>query len=898
MELSEFLLFFRKLDFNSSLSFFLLHSLSVPLPRIMRENQKIYMAGRLLLFGVLLMMAVGARAQVRGTVTDSLTLNPISFVQVYYEGTSIGTQTDDRGRYELPSPSGGKPAVLVFSSIGYGKKMVVVKPREVKRVNMKLSETAHALSEVMVKPRRERYSRKNNPAVELIRKVIANKKKADLRNHDWYSYYGYQKMTTSLDDVTPAMLDEGVFRQMPFLKEQVEMDSATKRMVLPVAMDETVTRYVWRRSPKAEKSIVLGQKSVGVNNLLSVGEGMTTIMESIFGQIDIYDEDIDLLEKRFISPIASTGAISFYKYYIMDTLKVESDSCIHLTFVPMNSQDFGFSGHLYIVKDSSYQVKMCRMTLPRKTGVNFVDEIDILQEYQQLPDGSWGMKTDDLRVNLSLVDMLQGVQVQRTTRYTGYSFAPLEASLFQSKLKEEVHADAQIQDQIFWDKHRPVPLTEKENGMKRFVDDIKQMSGYKYLIFAARALVENFIETGKGDQPSKFDIGPVNTMLSSNYIDGLRLRLSGKTTAALNPHLFFNGYAAYGFKDGKPKYKAEVEYSFAKKKRLPFEFPRRSVSLSHQYDVMSPSDKYLVTDKDNMFLSFKSNTVDQMSFMRKTILAFNYETVTNFSTRLELRHVNDRPVGKLAYIRHDGTGMNAVRDITTAEASVTFRYAPGETFVNSKQGRMAVNRNASVLSLTHTVGLKGLLGSDYNYQITELSLYKRFWLSSWGRINATLKGGVVWDKVPFPLLSFPATNQSYIIQLNHFHLINNMEFLNDRYASLDLTADLNGVLLNRIPLIKRLKWREVFGVNILYGSLSDKNNPAVCPFDEDLFLFPQRDGRVTSFAMDPDVPYIEYHVGVHNVFKILRIEYFRRLTYLNLPDVNKHGVRMSLQFKF
>lgn len=844
-------------------------------------------------------MAVGIQAQVRGTVTDSLTQAPISFVQVYYEGTSVGTQTDDRGRYELPSPVGNKPATLIFSSIEYDKKSFTVRPGANRRINVRLSETAHALSEVTVKPRRERYSRKNNPAVELIRKVIANKKKADLRNHDWYSYYGYQKMTTSLDDVTADMLDEGIFKQMPFLKEQIELDSATNRMVLPVSMDETVTRYIWRRSSRTEKSIVMGQKSVGVNNLLSVGEGMTTIMESIFGQIDIYDEDIDLLEKRFISPIASTGAISFYKYYIMDTLDVAGDSCIHLTFVPQNSQDFGFSGHLYVVKDPSYQVKMCRMTLPKKTGVNFVDEIDILQEFQRLPDGSWGMKTDDLRVNLSLVDVLQGVQVQRTTRYTGYSFDPLEeTALFQNKLKEEVHVDAQIQDQAFWDEHRPVPLTEKEKGMKRFVDDIKQMPGYKYLIFAARALVENFIETGKGEEPSKFDIGPVNTLVSSNYIDGVRLRLSGKTTAALNPHLFFNGYVAYGFKDGRPKYKAELEYSFAKKKRLPFEFPRRSVSISHQYDVMSPSDKYLVTDKDNMFLSFKSNTVDQMSFMRKTILAFNYEAANNFSTRVELRHINDRPVGKLSYIRNDGTGTNAVHDMTTAEASVTLRYAPGETFVNSKQGRMAVNRNASVYSLTHTVGMKGVLGGGYDYHISELSLYKRFWLSSWGRVNATLKAGVVWDKVPFPFLSFPATNQSYIIQLNHFHLINNMEFLNDRYASLDLTAELNGVLLNRIPLIKRLKWREVFGVNILYGGLSDRNNPDARPLDADLFLFPRRDGRTTSFVMDPDVPYIEYHVGLHNVFKILRIEYFRRLTYLHQPDVNKHGVRMALQFKF
>lgn len=841
------------------------------------------------------MMAI---AQIRGVVTDSLTHAPIPFVQVYYEGTNIGVQTDEHGRYSLPSPRGSKAEKLVFSSIEYEKKSFWLKPGTSKHLNIRLRETTISLSEVTVKPKRERYRRKNNPAVEIIRKVIAAKKKDDLKKHDFYSCYRYQKLTTSLDDITPEKMEGGIFKRLPFLKDQIEVDPTTHRIILPVSVDESVTRLLYRRSPHTEKSLVLGQKNEGVNELLSVGEGLAPIMESIFNQVDIYEEDIYLLEKKFISPIATTGAISFYKYFIMDTVRVDNDTCFHLSFVPQNSQDFGFTGHLYILADSTFRVKKCTMNLPYKTGVNFVEDIEILQEYQELPDGGWGIKTDDMRVNLELLDMVQGVQVQRITRYDNYSFEPLDESLFKRKLKEEVHADAKIQNENFWQEHRSVPLTNRESNMKRFVQDIKQMSGYKYLLFVVRALVENFIETGDEKNPSKFDIGPVNTFLSSNYIDGLRLRFSGKTTAALNPHLFFNGYLAYGTKDGRFKYKGELEYSFEKKKRLPFEFPRRSIALSHQYDVMSPSDKYLTTDKDNMFLSIKANTVDQMSFMRKSILTYTYEADNTLSTQVQLRYTNDRPVGKLAYIRNDGMGTNSVHDITTTEVVVNLRYAPGETFVNSKQGRMAINRNASVFSLTHTMGMKGLLGSDYDFHITELSIYKRFWLSSWGRINTYLKGGMVWSKVPFPLLSFPPSNQSFIIQSNSFHLMNNMEFFNDRYASLDITCELNGVLFNRLPLIRKLNWREVFGVRALYGGLSDKNNPYANPSDGELFLFPQRNGVVSSFIMDSDVPYIEYHVGVHNIFKILQVEYFRRLTYLDLPDVNKEGIRLMLQFKF
>lgn len=851
------------------------------------------------LVGIILLLstAIELQAQVKGWVVDSLTNEPIPFVQVYYRGTTVGTQTDNNGFYSLPSPSGKKISELVFASIEYGEKSVFLPAGTSRQIDMKMQESAILLKEITVE-KRGRYSRKNNPAVDLMRKVIANKKNSDLKRHDFYSYYGYRKMTTSLDNLTPQTLEEGLFKSMPFLKNQVEVDSVTHRMILPILVDETVTRYLYRKDSQTEKHFILGKRNEGINELLSVGEGIAPVIQDVFGNINIYDEDISLLEKRFISPIATHGAISFYQYYIMDTIKVEQDRCIHLTFVPQNNQDFGFIGHLYILADSSYQVRKCAMSLPQNTAVNFVDEIEILQEFQPLPDGGWGIKTDDMRINLSVVKALQAFQIQRVTRYTNYSFEPLEEGLFKRKLKEEVHADAQIQDELFWSQYRVVPLTKKEAGVKRFVNDIKNMPGYKYVIFCAKALIENFVETGTETTPSKFDFGPMNTIFSGNYIDGLRLRVSGKTTAALNPHLFFNGYVAYGTKDGRFKYKGELEYSFHKKKRLPFEFPRRSVALSHQYDVMSPSDRFLSTDKDNMFLSLKASTVDQMSFMRKTIFTYCYESDNSFTTKVELRHINDRPVGKLAYVRNDGTGVNSVHDMTSAEVALILRYAPGETYINSKQGRMEVNRDAPVFSLSHTWGVKGILGGDYNYHATEFSIYKRFWLSSYGRINTFLKGGAVWNKVPFPLLSFPPSNQSYIMQRNAFHLMNNMEFLNDRYASLDVTCELNGVLLNRIPLIRKLKWREVFGVRMLYGGLTDKNNPEINFGDRELFLFPQRDGQPTSFVMKSDLPYIEYHVGVHNVFKILQIEYFRRLTYLNLPNVDKDGIRLMLQFKF
>ena len=412
-----------------------------------------------------------------------------------------------------------------------------------------------------------------------------------------------------------------------------------------------------------------------------------------------------------------------------------------------------------------------------------------------------------------------------------------------------------------------------------------------------KAFVENFVETGTKDHPSKVDIGPVNTMISNNYIDGLRLRMSAQTTANLNPHLFFKGYYAYGFKDHRSKYMAEMEYSFNKKEYLPREFPKNSITLTYRYDVMSPTDKFLKTDKDNVFVSFKTTTVDQMSYVRNVALKYENETQYGLKTTVEVKHSKDEPTGGLAYITNDDK-KTLIPDIQTMEASLAFRYAPGETYINTKQRRLPVSFDAPVFTLSHTTGFKGVFGGEYNYNLTEVGIYKRFWFSSWGKIDMFLKGGAQWNKVPFPLLIMPAANLSYILQRETFNLVNNMEFLNDRYASFDSSWDLNGKIFNRIPLLKKLKWREAIGFKMLYGHLTDKNNPLKNPGDSELFLFPTRDGHPTSFVMDSKTPYMECSVGIHNIFKILHIDYVRRLNYLDNPGTNKWGIRLMVMMTF
>ena len=849
------------------------------------------------LFLLSLFVSISASAQIKGVITDSLTNEPLMYITVQYEGKGVGGISNANGEYQVETRKGWDE--LTFSAVGYITKKVKLKPGT-RVLNVKLQSDDIMLSEVVVKPKKEKYSRKNNPAVEFMKKVIENKKALKLEENDYYQYQKYEKMKMSLNDVTPEKMEKGIYKKFSFFKDQVEVSPKTNKMILPISIKETASKTIFRKSPKSEKTIIEGMNSTGIEEFFNTGDMLGTILTDVFSDINIYDDDIRLLQRRFVSPIGR-GAISFYKYYLMDTLMVDKQECVHLTFVPQNPQDFGFTGHLYVVKDSTYAVKKCTMNLPKKTGVNFVENLDIVQQFEQLPDGNWVLTDDDMTVELHFVKGIQGLEVQRTTKYSDYQFTEIEPRLFRLKGNVIKEANMLAKSDEYWAKVRQVPLTKKESTMDVFMNRIEQIPGFKYVIFGAKALIENFVETGSKNHPSKFDFGPINTMITSNYVNGTRFRLSGMTTGNLDPHWSLSGYGAYGTKDKKWFYSGQVAYSFNKREYVLWEFPKHYIAFKYTNDVMSPMDKYLATDKDNLFVGWKWTTVDQMSYMRDATLTYELETNTGFSVQAMARHRNDQPAGQLQYWKNNGETPGQwdekntlVHDITTTELGVTLRYAPGETFVNTKQRRVPVSLDAPTFTLSHTAGFKGVLGGEYNFNLTEASIRKRFWL---GKLDVTARAGAQWNTVPFPLLNLPMANLSYITQNNEsFNLINNMEFLNDRYASLNLSYDMNGKLFNRIPLIKKLKWREMFRIRGLWGTLTDKNNPYKSN-NPDLFLFPMRDGVPTSHVMGK-TPYVEASVGIYNIFKLLHIEYVRRLTYTDIPGVKKGGIRFMILMIF
>ena len=834
---------------------------------------------------LLLMFAINVMGQkITGVIIDSSTGDSLSLAGVTYKDRKVSAIADLDGVFSIARING---ATLTFSCMGFKEESVNITKATPSRLTIKLKPDTKNLQEVVVKAEKRRYVRKGNPAVELMKRVIEAKKDTKLENHDFYTYNKYQKLSMALNDFKVKEQDSTDLGKVKF-SQQAELSPYTGKMVVPISLDETVTQHIYRKDPQSEKDIIKGEQSSGLNQLFATGDMLNTTLKEVFQDVDIYDNYVKLLKFPFLSPIGA-GATAFYRYYIVDTVLVERDSCYHLQFTPNNPQDIGFNGDIYILKDSTLHVKKCHLSIPPKSDVNFVSTLHIDQIYSQLPNGEWALSTDDMWAEMTLLG--KSLLVVRNTRISDYSFDPLHKNLFKGQAKVKRMADSRSQDDEFWDQYRAVELTKKEDGLGDFMTAMSKSKNMRIPLLVFKTLFENFIETSRAGKPSKFDIGPVISTFSTNFYDGFRLRAGGKTTAALNKHFFLEGNYTHGFKSGGNYYGITAQYCFNKKKHSSFEFPQRMIVFESSLDVTSVSDKFLKNSKDNLFVNFRTETVNMLYKNNKQRLGFIWETDygMNFSTNIIAE--SNRPVGDLRFI-HVNDGREDFR-MRTTELNATVQFCPGQTYINTKQDRWPVDKDRPEFTVRHATCFEGILGGQYSSNQTELAMFKRQWLGTWGRLDLYASGSIQWNKVPFPLLITPPTCISYVEQEGTLNMLHNMEFFMDRRVFWSVAWNMNGKIFNRIPLLKKLKLREYVAFRGVWGTLTDKNNPWKNSGDAMLYEFPEG-----SYPISPSKPYMEVAVGVRNIFKIFGVDYVRRINYHEHPGTKKNGVRVNLTFSF
>lgn len=835
-------------------------------------------------------IANGQNTIIKGVVTDSITGERLPYVSLIFKGTTIGTATDGDGNFSFSALTDVKN--LEVSYLGYDTKEVKVIPGKTNNLKIKLAPNGITLNEVVVKPKKEKYSKKENPAVKFVKQVIASRESNDPRNHDYFQYDQYEKMVFAMNDYHPKPKKNGKPGKFDFLIDFVDtLDVGTT--ILPVSEKEKVESVYYRKEPKSEKRIVKGNKSSGVDEIFS-RDGIQQFLNEVFREVDIFKNDIPLFLQRFVSPLSTIGP-NYYKYYLLDTLNVNGQKCVDLGFVPFNSETFGFTGHLFVTLDSTFFVQKAILNVPKDINLNFVSGMTIEQTFERTLDSTRIITKDDINVNFKLSEKSKGMYARRLNIYSNHSFDEPDAEralVFKESAPVITLKDAYQQSEDFWTSNRPEEAIKKNpNSVEKLMAKFRSVPIFYITEKVVSVLVSGYIPTNKDPLKSKFEFGPMNTAISGNAIEGARIRVGGTTTTAFSRNLFFDGYMAYGTKDEKLKYDALVEYSFNDRKEYRKEFPLNSIRLEYMYDINQLGQQYMYASKDNMFLAWKRQKDTRATYLRQAELTYYHEHYNGLAYGAVIRNRREYATEYAVFDRIGPDGaISPVKSYDMTELELKFRYAKDEKFYQTRNLRYPITFDALIFNFSHVMAKKDLLGSSYDYHRTDIGIQKRFWFSAFGYIDLITKAGKVWNKVPYPLLILPNANLSYTIQPESYTNMNAMEFISDEYASWDLTYYMNGNLLNRLPLVKKLKWREVFCFRGLWGHLTDKNNPM--NGGEGLYLFPNG-----SYTLGK-APYMEASIGIENIFKFLRLDYVWRLNYRDHPGIQTKGVRFMMRMSF
>ena len=822
---------------------------------------------------------------VSGTVTDAGNKQPLPFVTVSFEGTSIGGRSDNSGKYAI-STTGAYTHIKV-SYVGYKDASLAIMPGKQQVINIRLFPESQALKEVDIKSgKKPKYRNKDNPAVELIRQVIAHKPQNRPESYAYVEYKEYDKMMFSFANVSDKLADKKFFRKYKFVIDNRDTTSVPGKSLLPVYLDEKLFQYYYRKEPEKTKTTVLGEKKVDFGPAVDA-EGVSQYFKHMYADIDIYQNSINLLLNNFLSPIAES-APTYYKFFITDTVVINNTKVVELSFTPRNTEDLLFEGKIYITLDGHYAVQHAKLYVNKDINLNFIKTMHINLDFEQNPDGRYHLSKSTILADFGLTKTKNGGLFGIRTRTFGdYAVNKPHADTTYENQEVRTSDEASHRSNEFWAQNRLDTLTTAESKVYTNTDSLRNMPSFRRTMDIATLLFAGY----KGFGP--FEIGPANTFYSFNPVEGFRLRIGGRTTPELSKRYYFETYAAYGFKDQKWKYFGSATYSLNDKSI--YKFPQNYIRASYQKDVTIPGEDLQFVEEDNFLLSFKRGNNDKYLYNVFYKLDYMHEYYDHFSYEFTFTNRTQSPAGSLYFDNILNNEPNTVNDLTTSEVAVNLRYAPNEQFYQGKIYRIPIPTKYPIFSLSFTEGLKDVFNSSYSYSKLHAQIDKRFYNSQFGFADVRVEAGHIFGQVPYPLLNIFRANQTYAYDLYSYNLMNFLEFVGDHYESINIDQHFQGYFFNKIPLFNKLKWREVASFKGIWGGVSNENNPLLHP---NLYQYPvDGNGQPITHALG-STPYIEASVGIENIFKFVRIDLVRRFTYLDQPDVAKWGIRTLVQFDF
>jgi hypothetical protein len=855
----------------------------------MDHQKNRFQRSRWFLGAVLLLLVNTTYAQttsVSGVVLDAGTKDPIPFASVYFKGGK-GVTADSTGHYDITTARILNE--LVFSYIGYKPRTVRIKVGAAQTINVELPlDASKDLSNLVVKSKKKiNYRNKDNPAVELIRRVIANRDKNRPEFYNYVEYEQYEKLQLSLSRISEKVTNNRLLKPFQFLFQNVDTTKIPGKSLIPIYLEEKLSKNYYRKQPEKRKMILEVDRKVNYGEFVD-SNGVSSYLNRLYEDVDIYDNNISLFTREFLSPIADM-APTFYMFFIRDTITDASgNKLVKMYFTPRNTNDFLFRGIMFITLDSNYAVQKLNMGVSPNINLNLVREMYINQDFEKNPvDGKFHLIKSHVLAEASLTKKRSnGIYGERTLSYKNYVInQPHEDKFYEGPSTVVLENSRPARDSMLAARRHDT-LTAAEAKVYTNIDSLKTLRSYRRFMDIANIILAGYKNFGK------FEIGPANAFYSFNPVEGFRLRFGGRTTPKLSKRIYFETYGAYGFKDERWKGFGAITYSLNNKSI--YSFPLNYIKAVIQRETRIPGQELQFVQEDNLLLSFKRGKNDKWLYNTYYKLNYVHELASHFSYDLGFKNWRQEPAGAIEYIKQHNSTFVKDSSITTTDVSLELRWAPNEQFYQGTVFRIPIINKYPIFRLRYIKGIKGPFKGQYNYDNVNLSISKRVYLSQFGNSDVILEGGYIFGRVPYPLLTVHRANQTYAYQLASYNLMNFLEFVSDRFASLNIDHHFNGFIFNRLPLLKKLDLREVMTAKILYGGVRRENDPA---FNPELYRFPASDGMPTTFSLN-DGPYIEGSVGISNIFKLFRVDVVKRFTYLDHPEIAKWGIRGRVRFEF
>jgi hypothetical protein len=829
---------------------------------------------RLIQSGVLLLLLplafeVQGQTIVTGKVTDVNSGDPIPFANIIFKGTTSGTTTDFDGNYTVKTTS--PVDSLVASYMGYTTRVKPVQPGAAQVIHFQLEEQVTSLQEVV-------FLAGENPAFQVLRNVVRNKGRNDKRKLTAYEYDTYTKIEVDVDNMSDKFRQRKVIRKITQVLDSVQVIAGEDgKPILPVFISESVSKFYYRTDPQLRLERILKSKINGIG--IQDGTLVTQFVGSSFQEYNFYQNWLNILTKEFVSPVAD-GWRLYYNYDLTDSLYVGDDFCYRLDFFPKSPQDLAFTGTMWITKHE-WALRQIDVTVGNEANLNFIEKIRIQQELQPTREGAWIPVKNRVLIDISELSKFSAGMLAKfyTSNKNIIVNQPKMPSFYEREIMMEEDA-RQFEREEYWDTLRHETLSETEKNVYRMIDTLQNIPVVKTYTDIVKIAVNGYYTAGK------INFGPYISLFSVNNIEGVRLQPGIKTNYDFSRKWVFGGSVGYGFDDDRFKYSAFVQNILSRERWTTLSLSTRSDLGRVGIDDESLADNYL-------FLAAQRFGVFRRGYyFNENRFNFQREVWRGFTQRLAFRHSTFRPVFDFGYLQ-PGNEMDTLSTYENAELIIETRFARDEIFIVNDNERLSLGTSKwPIVSLRYTHGFKGLAGSDFDYDKLRLSILKRMRFGPIGVGYVTLTGEYVFSKLPYPLLSLHLGNQTPFFAHVTYNLMDYGEFISDRYASLHYSHHFEGLLLNRIPLMRRLKWRLVGTSNVILGEMSSMNKSLIA--DK-----PKSDDGLEVGFLKPGVPYMELGYGVENIFKFFRIDLIHRLTYLDKnqnPDVRKFGVLFSFHF--